>query len=68
MTPSISHDRKAETLRAKTVWFQSLTLAERMDYLCEFTDLVMENNPRVALKETRNAQSLGGRIRVLATS
>jgi hypothetical protein len=66
MIRSISHDREEETPQAKARWFQSLTLAERMDYLCAITDLVLENNPKVA--ERRNAQSTSGRVRVLTNS
>ena len=46
MIPSLSHDREQETLEAKARWLQSLTLTERMDYLCMLTDLVLENNPQ----------------------
>lgn len=48
---------------AKVRWFQSLSLRERMDYLCEITDLVLENNPRIV--DVRHAQPTSGRIRVL---
>ena len=48
MQVSISHDRKDEDLLAKAAWFQSLTLEERMELLCQFTDLALENNPRLA--------------------
>jgi hypothetical protein len=36
--PSISHDFDDERLAANARRFQSLTLRERMDLLCEFTD------------------------------
>jgi hypothetical protein len=36
MNPSVSHDRKEETIEAKTILFRSLTLAERMDMFCAF--------------------------------
>ena len=45
MNPTISHDRQEETLTAKAAWFQSLSLSERMDLLCFFTDLILDNNP-----------------------
>lgn len=64
MRKSVSHDRDNESLEAKARWFQSLSLAERMDLLCEFTDLALENNPRVA--EVGRAQSSSERIRVLS--
>ena len=62
----VSHSRSDETLEAKARWFQSLSLAERMELLCEFTDLVLEINPRVA--EVGRAQSSSDRIRVLSLS
>jgi hypothetical protein len=34
-----------ETPEAKARWFQSLSVAERMDLLCMFTDLMLELNP-----------------------
>ena len=55
--------REQETLLAKARWFRSLTLEERMDYLCEMTDLIFENQPDLARK--RHAQSITGRVRVL---
>jgi hypothetical protein len=59
----VSHDRQEETLEAKARWFQSLTLSERMDYLCWMTDLALENN--ASLMESKNAEPVEGRIRVL---
>jgi hypothetical protein len=50
-------------LEAKALWFQSLTLEERMEYLCWITDLVLENNPRIA--QHKNAQPAAGGIRVI---
>jgi hypothetical protein len=60
----VSHDRQQETPEAKARWFQSLSLRERMDYLCSITDLVLENNPRIV--DLKNAQPLAGRIRVIS--
>ena len=64
MIGTISHDLQAETPEAKARWFQSLSLEERMEMLCLFTDLVLENNPLIA--ERRNDQSAAGRVRVLS--
>ena len=61
--PAISHSRSEETPEAKARWFQSLSLEERMDYLCFMTDLVLENNSK-ALK-AKHAEPIEGRIRVL---
>lgn len=66
MIPSISHSREQETPEAKARWFQSLSLAERMDYLCFMTDLVLENNPKVL--KVKNAQPTTRRVRVLSAS
>ena len=60
----VFHDREHETPAAKARWFQSLTPAERMEYLCMVTDLVLENNPRIV--EWKNAQPVAGRIRVVS--
>ena len=54
MIGTISHDLQAETPEAKARWFQSLSLEERMEMLCLFTDLVFENNPLIA--ERKNNQ------------
>ena len=63
MNTKISHDFQEETPEAKARWFQSLSLSDRMDMLCSFTDLILNNNPRIV--ERKNAQSITGRIRVL---
>lgn len=63
MIDTISHDLAEETPEAKARWFQSLPLTERMDLLCLFTDLVLENNPLIA--ERKDAKPITGRVRVL---
>ncbi len=55
MKPYISHDWNEETIESKARWFQSLTDEQRMDYLCEFTDFVLDFNPK--LLERRDAES-----------
>lgn len=45
MKKEISHSRSEETIEAKTRWFRSLPLSERMEILCSFTDLALESNP-----------------------
>ena len=64
MIPTISHDRQEESIEAKARWFQSLTLAERMELLCAFTDMILGINPRIA--EKRDAKPVAGRVLVLA--
>jgi hypothetical protein len=60
----VSHQREFESFEAKAAWFQSLSLEERMDLLCEFTDLVLEINPRIG-RQT-GAEPPSDRIRVLS--
>jgi len=64
MNKAVSHTRQEETLEAKARWFQSLTLSERMDLLCFFTDLILTNNPRIV--EQKDAQPTSGRVLVLS--
>jgi hypothetical protein len=59
----VFHGRELETLEAKARWFQSLSLEERMEYLCAVTDLILENQPRLA--ERNHAEPVTGRIRVI---
>lgn len=61
---TISHDRLQETPEAKAQWFQSLTLQERMELLCQFTDLILAVNPKII--EKKDAKPVAGRIRVLS--
>jgi hypothetical protein len=63
MNATVSHDRTEETIEKKTLWFRSLTLAERMDMLCAFTELLLVTNPRIV--EQRDAKSIEGRVLVL---
>ena len=60
---AISHDYREETIEAKARWFQALPLAERMELLCLFTDLILTVNPHIV--EQKDAQPLAGRVRVL---
>ena len=63
MDLSISHSRQEETPEAKALWFQGLSVEERMELLCEWTDLILENNPGIL--ERKSAQPITGRVRVL---
>jgi hypothetical protein len=63
MNKAISHDRNEETQEAKARWFQSLSLTERADLLCQFTDMILSANPNIV--EQKDAQSIKGRILVL---
>lgn len=66
MTKGISHDREEEELEAKVRWFKSLSLAERMDMLCTFTDLALSLNPK--LEEKKDAQPTQGRFQILSAA
>lgn len=61
---AVSHDFAEETLEAKARWFQSLTLKERMEMLCAFTDMILSVNPRMV--EQKDAKPITGRVLVLS--
>lgn len=63
MDKAISHDRYEESPAAKARWFQPLTLSERMEVLCAFTDMALTANP--TLQERKHALPLAGRIQVI---
>ena len=65
MKQTVSYDWAEETPEAKARWFQSLTLAERMDVLCWFTDMILSVNPRIV--EQRHVEPVAGRVLVLTT-
>lgn len=60
----VSHNRQEETPEAKALWFQSLSLRERMQLLVSFTDLILEANPQIA--EKHDVESTAERVQVLA--
>ena len=64
MKESVSHDRSEETIEAKARWFRSLSLQERMEILCSFTDFALKMNPR--LPDLKDAKQAEGRIRILS--
>ncbi|KAA3595944.1 MAG: hypothetical protein DWQ06_16330 [Calditrichaeota bacterium] len=64
MKSKISHSFQDETQKAKALWFQSLTLEERMDYFVWITDLILQNNPEIL--EVKNAQQTTGSIQILS--
>ena len=59
----IAHSFGEETIEAKTLWFKSLSLQERMDLFVNFTDMILSINPKIA--EKKDAQSVEGRVLVL---
>jgi len=60
----ISHNIDDESIEAKVRWFRTLPLSERMEMLCNFTDLALELNPDLAGK--KDAQPTKGRVRILS--
>ena len=61
---SISHDWNEETIEAKTLWFSSLTIEERMDLFCSITDLALSADP--SLPERRRAEPVAGCVQVIS--
>ena len=66
MSQTISHDRNDETIEAKTRWFKSLSLSERMEMLCSFVDLALTLNPE--LSDKKDAQQIKGRIQIISAA
>lgn len=64
MSRTVSHRIEEESIEAKTRWFQSLSLPERMELLCSFTDLALEVNPE--LPDLKDAQQTKRGIRILS--
>lgn len=62
MKPSISTGWSEETPEAKARWFQSLTLEERMEILCEFTELALTINPDLPRRKRVTAAPGGVRV------
>ena len=60
----VTHNRGDESIEAKTRWFRSLPLSQRMDMMCYFTDLALTLQP--TLRERKHAKPLAGRIQVLS--
>lgn len=63
---AVSHDWAEEMPEAKARWFRSLRMADRMQILCDLTDLALSVNP--SLPEKQRAQPTSGRIQVVSTT
>jgi hypothetical protein len=63
MIATVTHDRAEEMIENKALWFRSLTLPERMEMLCAFTELPLATNPRIV--EQRDAKSIKERVLIL---
>ncbi|MGB2806608.1 MAG: hypothetical protein WBC22_02625 [Sedimentisphaerales bacterium] len=66
MTITIGHDRNQESIEAKARWFRSLSLADRMEVFCSFTDLALSVNPE--LKDRNHVEPIAGRVQVLSAT
>jgi hypothetical protein len=66
MERGISHDWTEESPEAKARWFQSLTVAERLDVFCELAELALTANP--GLLEAKHAEPIPGRVQVIERS
>lgn len=64
MNTKISHNRDEESIEAKVEWFRSLSIEERMDLLCCYTDLALTLNPEIM--EKKDDQPFNRRIQVLS--
>jgi len=64
MDKKISHNLNDETPEAKARWFQSLPINERIELLNEYTDMILEINPKIT--EQNRAQPIKGRIRIVS--
>jgi hypothetical protein len=60
----ISHNRNEEAIEAKVQWFRGLPISERMEMLCNFTDLALELNPD--LTGNKDAQPIKRRVRIIS--
>lgn len=60
----ISHNKKDESIESKVQWFRSLPISERMEILCNFTDLALELKPDLA--GNKDAQPIKRRVRIIS--
>lgn len=51
MAAQISHDIKDESIEAKVRWFKSLSVQERYQNFCEYIELALLLNPKLAEKK-----------------
>ncbi|OGN93440.1 MAG: hypothetical protein A2Y88_02900 [Chloroflexi bacterium RBG_13_48_10] len=61
--PTISHSVEEESPDAKARWFQSLSIQERMELLCSYTNLILARNPKIV--EKKDARPASDHIRIL---
>lgn len=53
-----------ESMESKVRWFMSLSMTERMEVFCEFSDLMVAINPDIGDK--KRAESTAGSVQVLS--
>ena len=51
-------------MESKARWFQSLSLSERMEVFCSYTNFILSVNPKIM--EMKCARPIEGRIRVIS--
>ena len=51
MIASVSYNIKDESIEAKVRWFKSLTIQERYQNFCDYTELALLLNPKLAEKK-----------------
>ncbi|MCP4398262.1 MAG: hypothetical protein GY801_13320 [bacterium] len=61
MNITLSHEFVDESLSDKTRWFSSLSVAERIAWLDEWTEIILQNNPD-ALKKFHHDNTFNGSI------
>jgi hypothetical protein len=64
MNTKISHNRDDESIEAKVEWFRSLSVEERMDLLCWYTDSALTLNPEIV--ERKDDRPFNRRIQILS--
>jgi hypothetical protein len=61
MNITLTHEFVDESLSDKARWFSSLTVAERIAWLDEWTEIILQNNPDV-LKAFHHDNTFKGSI------
>jgi len=62
---TILHSWNDESIEAKTRWFQSLSMEERLQVWGEFMDMILSINPNVA-RQNIHVDSTAKRIRIIS--
>ena len=63
MIGTIGNNRQEESMEAKTLWFCTLSILDRIEMLCSVTDIALTINP--GIQDKRNVKSITGRIQIL---